>query len=95
MLFTFDERDLSGTDTSSSSSTTSMITDGTAEDVTRSGVSSGDALDSFNKGELCAYGVPTPLLGCRYRGACGLFKERIAWLRECGGPGHGLAEPNG
>ena len=63
VLFTFDEPNLSGTDASSSSSTTSMITDGTAEDLARSGVSSGDALDSFNKGELHAYGVPHPFWG--------------------------------
>ena len=55
MLFTFDEPDLSGTDTSSSLSITSlMTTDGATEDLVRSGVSSGDALDSFNKGELHA-----------------------------------------
>ena len=60
----FDELDLSGTDASSSSSiTSSMMTDGAAEGLVRSGVSSGDALDSFNKGELRAYRVPHPFWG--------------------------------
>ena len=90
-----DECDLSGMDASSSSSTTSMTTDGTAEDLARSGVSSGDALDSFNRGELHGYGVPHPFWGVDIGGACGLFKERIAWLHECGRPGRGLAKPNG
>ena len=64
MLFMFDELDLSGTDALSSSSITSlMITDGAAEGLVRSEVSSGDALDSFNKGELCAYRVPHPFWG--------------------------------
>ena len=64
MLFVLDEPNLSGADASSSSSiTSSMITDGTAEDLVRSGGSSGDALDSFNKGELHAYGVPHPFWG--------------------------------
>ena len=53
-----------------------MITDGVAEGLVRSGVSSGDALDSFNKGELWAYGVLHPfwgvdigvLVGCLKRG---------------------------
>ena len=91
-----DEPDLSGIDASSSLSvTSSMTTNGAAEDLVRSGVSSGDALDSFNNGRAVWIWSSTPLLGCQYRGACRLFKERIAWLRECGGPGHGLAEPNG
>ena len=59
MPFTLDECDLSGTD-ASSSSTTSMTTDGTAEDLARS---SGDVLDSFSKGELCRYGVLHPFWG--------------------------------
>ena len=59
MPFMSDEHDLSGTDTSSSS-TTSMTTDGAAEDLGRS---SGDALDSLSKGELCGYGVPHPFWG--------------------------------
>ena len=64
MLFTFDELDLSGTDASSSSSiTSSMMTDGAADGLVRSGVSSGDALDSFNKGELQAYRVLHPFWG--------------------------------
>ena len=64
MLFTFDKLDLSGTDASSSSSiTSSMITNGAAEGLVRSGVSSGDALDSFNKGELWAYRVLHPFWG--------------------------------
>ena len=96
MLFTFDELDLSGTDALSSSSiTSSMITDGAAEGLVRSGVSSGDTLDSFNKGELRAYSVPHPFWGVDIGVLAGLLKERIAWLRGCDGPGHGLAEPNG
>ena len=80
VLFMFDEPDLSGTDASLALSiTSSPITDGAPEDLVRSGVSSGDTLDSFNKGELRAYRVPHPFWGCRYRGACGLLKERIAW----------------
>ena len=53
VLFMFDKLDLSGTDALSSSSiTSSMTTDGAAEVLVRSEASSGDALDSFNKGEL-------------------------------------------
>ena len=64
MPFTFDELDLSGTDALSSLSITSlMITDGAAEGLVRSGVSSGDTLDSFNKGELRAYRVLHPFWG--------------------------------
>ena len=60
----FDKPDLSGTGASSSSPTTSsMITDGSAEDLVGSGVSSGDVRDSFNKGELRTSGVPHPFWG--------------------------------
>ena len=82
--------DLTGTDASSSSAT-SMTTDGAAEDLARS---SGDALDSFNKGELRGYGVLHPFWGVDIGVLAGWFEEGIAWLRECGGPGHGLAEPD-
>ena len=75
MLFTSDECDLSGTDASSSSSTTSMTTDGTAEDLARSGVSSGDALDSFNRGELRGYGVPHPFWGVNIGVLVGCLKK--------------------
>ena len=37
-----------------------MTTGGVAEDLARS---SGDTLDSFNKGELRGYGVPHPFWG--------------------------------
>ena len=62
--FTLDEHNLTGTDASSSSAR-SMTTGGAAEDLVRS---SGDALDSFNKGELRGYGGSAPFLRCRYRG---------------------------
>ena len=71
MPFTLDERDLSGTD-ASSSSTTSMTTDRTAEDLARS---SGDALDSFNKGELHGYGVPHPFWGVDIGVLAGCLKK--------------------
>ena len=75
MLFTLDKPNLLGADASSSSSTTSsMITNGSAGDLVRSGVSSGDALDSFSKGELHASGVPHPFWGVDNRGACGFLK---------------------
>ena len=76
MPFMFDELDLSGTDASSSSSITSlMITDGAAEGLVRSGVSSGDALDSFNKGELWVYRVPHPFWGVDMGVLAGCLKK--------------------
>ena len=62
-LFTFDEADLSRAGASSSLSsptTSSMTTNGSAGDLVRSGVPSGDTQDSFNRGELHASGVPHP-----------------------------------
>ena len=41
-------------------SATSMTTGGAAEDLARS---SGEALDSFNKGEVRGFGVPHPFWG--------------------------------
>ena len=72
----FDEPDLSGTDASSASSiTSSMITDGAPEDLVRSGVSSGDTLDSFNNGELHAYRVPHPFWGVNIGVLAGCLKK--------------------
>ena len=52
-----------------------MITDGATEDLVRSGVSSGDALDSFNKGELHAYRVPHPFWGVNIGVLAGCLKK--------------------
>ena len=52
-----------------------MITDGAAEGLVRSGVSSGDTLDSFNKGELWAYGVPHPFWGVDIGVLAGCLKK--------------------
>ena len=71
MPFTLDERDLSGTD-ASSSSTTLMTTDGTAEDLARS---SGDTLDSFSKGELRGCGVLHPFWGVDIGVLAGCLKK--------------------
>ena len=80
MPFTLDEPDLSGAGASSSSSsssptTSSMITDGSVEDLVRSGVSSGDVWDSFNKGELCASGVPHTFWGVEIGVLAGFLKD--------------------
>ena len=76
VLITFDEPDLSGAGASSSSPTTSlMTTDGSAEDLVRSGLSSGDVRDSFNKGELHASGVPHPFWGVEIGVLAGFLKK--------------------
>ena len=75
-LFMFDEPDLSGAGASSSSPTTSsMITDGSAEDLVRSGVSLGDVRDSLNKGELRASGAPQPFWGVEIGVLAGFLKK--------------------
>ena len=80
VLFMFDKPDLSGAGASSSLPTTSsMITDGSAEDLVRSGVSSGDVQDSFNKGELHAPGVPHPFWGVDIGVLVGFLKK--GWSR--------------
>ena len=72
----FDKPNLSGAGTLSSSPTTSlMITDGSAEDLVRSGVSLGDVWDSFNKGELRASGVPHPFWGVEIGVLTGFLKK--------------------
>ena len=76
MLFTFDEPNLPGAGASSSLPTTSsMITDGSAEDLVRSAVSSGDIQVSFNKAELCASGVPHPFWGVEVGVLVGFLKK--------------------
>ena len=79
MSFMFDEPDLSGAGTSSSSSslptTSSMTTDGLVEDFVRFGVSSDDVWDPFNKGELHASGVPHPFWGMEIGVLAGFLKK--------------------
>ena len=71
-----DEPDLSGAGASSSSSTmSSMIINGSAEDLLRSAVSSGDVQDSFNNGELCTSGVPHPFWGVEVEEPAGFLKK--------------------
>ena len=59
-----------------------MTTDGSAEDLVRSGVSSGDAQDSFNKRELHASGVPHPFWGMDIGVLAGFLKK--GWSRPGG-----------
>ena len=80
MPFTFDKPNLLGVGASSPSSsslptTFSMTTDGSVEDLLRSGVSSGDIWDSFNKGELHASGVPHPFWGVEIGVLAGFLKK--------------------
>ena len=102
MPFTLDEPTLSGAGASSSSSsspptTSSISTDGSVEDLVRSGVSWGDVWDSFSRGELHASGCPPHFLRCGDRGAFGLLEERIVhgWLCKCDRLDHSLAKLNG
>ena len=77
MLFMVDEPDQSGAGAPSSSSpTTSLITtDGSVEDLVRSGVSSGDVRDSFSTGELRASGVSHTFQGMEIGVLAGFLKN--------------------
>ena len=80
MPFTFNEPNLSGAGALSSPSsspppTSSMTTNGSVEDLVRSGVSSGDVQGPFNKGELHASGVPHSFWGMEIGVLAGFLKK--------------------